>query len=92
LKSINPKRLINLPPTMRALRAAASLAEGGQNDCLLDAGVMGLRNIPSETGNPLKIWREWAPRVIGQPANSGTFPYQGSSRRDSCRLDGIFPP
>jgi haloacetate dehalogenase len=35
--------------------------------------LWGARGIPSETGGPLPLWRTWAPRVTGQPIDSGHF-------------------
>jgi haloacetate dehalogenase len=50
----------------------ADRAAGKRIACPLLA-LWGSAGIPSETGGPLKIWREWATNVIGQPIDSGHF-------------------
>ena len=35
--------------------------------------LWGAAGIPSETGGPLKIWRQWAPHAVGEPIDSGHF-------------------
>lgn len=35
--------------------------------------LWGARGIPNETGGPLDIWRQWAPKAVGLPIDSGHF-------------------
>lgn len=51
---------------------AADRKAGRTISCPLLA-LWGERGIPSETGGPLAIWRQWAPQVTGVPIDSGHF-------------------
>ena len=46
--------------------------------------------LPTETGGPLKIWKEWAPQATGKPVDSGHFLTEENPEATAAALSDFF--